>query len=461
MAAQPGCGEVGCSASSHKPAIPTWSRRLGKRALHSRAIVYCVFVAWHAALSKRPTGSRFSKPRNCNKRSKGGSGLVEGWHITAAEKDECGRGFVEAPRSFNFTIFFFPFLKRRIFSLKVFLPRLLHVRKPRVGNLVRQDTGGTKVVQRVHDVVDLLRLHHRLHGDPLLVNQLRDGRRLLARRQLGRLGQVVLLDVVDDHAVVLRRDDAVHAARQLLNQLREGGVRVGDEDGLRRHQRVDDLQVVRNHRVAGLDEVDDAVGQAQAARHLHGPADEVDARQVATALLLHTLEELARQLREGRHQTLAQEGLRALVLGGHGGLDAQAALAETELRLHTQVDALLGNHVLARDAQVHEGLRDVARDVRRRQEHEGDGHVRAQRDVQTRLAAVGQADLVQQVDALLVQTALLRHGEQQLVRERAVGAHSAEVLAAGATLQVLRAACFAHCEGSGGCFGSTRGVLLQ
>ena len=84
------------------------------------------------------------------------------------------------------------------------------------------------------------------------------------------VGQHLARDVVVDQLVLLRVEVALDARDDALGELGVLAVRVGDEDRLGLQQGLVDAQPRRAHRGAGLDEVDDRIGDAQTARRLDG-----------------------------------------------------------------------------------------------------------------------------------------------------------------------------------------------
>ena len=136
------------------------------------------------------------------------------------------------------------------------------------------------VVQVVHDPLGLLGRDHRADGDPALVVQRRDGRRLQARGERDGLLQVLGAAVVVHHHVRPCDQDALEAAQELLHLglgvLGGVGADAADDDGLGLHDRVaEDLEARVAQRGAGLDDVRDDLGDAQLDGGLDG-AVEVD-----------------------------------------------------------------------------------------------------------------------------------------------------------------------------------------
>ena len=273
-----------------------------------------------------------------------------------------------------------------------------------------QDVRRARGLERVHDGGRLGLLDQGGHGDPGLVLEGLDRGRLLARRDLPRDVQEVARHVVRHHHVARRRDEARDALPQELDEVLVVRVRVRDQHRLRVHDDRHLLEARGAHRRARLDEVDDAVGEAEAARRLDAPRDALD---LGLGAGLEAREVLLREHRERRHDALARE-LPRVLRRARGRLHAQPALAHAEPHELDDVDLALGDDVLARDAHVHVALAHVGRDVRRRQEDERHGQVAAVRDVEARLALVLEARALEHAHDLLVQPALLRHAEEQL-----------------------------------------------
>lgn len=177
-----------------------------------------------------------------------------------------------------------------------------------------------------------------------------------------------------------------------------------DQNRTRRDHCANRLEARSPHGLAGFNEIDDSVRNAQRARGLDTAAHILDAGlelrvlgvtvRGAALLCLELSEVSLGQVGEAGYHVLADKvlGLGQVALGRD--LYLQAAFAKIEIEHFDDAGCGCGRHaalvlldlVAACDAQVNAALADEGGDVRGGEEDEGEGQVLDERNVQARVA---------------------------------------------------------------------------
>ena len=205
-------------------------------------------------------------------------------------------------------------------------------------------------------------------------------------------------------------------------------VRLGraDQNGFRRHERVNGLQATRTHCLARFNKVDNAISEAQGACGFHTAAERVDRRLELAVLAqdarlpFEIAEELASEVLEARGHILADQVLDRLDLVTHlRDLHLQTALAKAERHhfgdAHRHVRPRLTHHILTGNTKVHITVGHKARDISCWKEHERDRQVGHKRHIQTMRTLELNICTIQQRNARLIKASLLRNGQQEAV----------------------------------------------
>ena len=263
-------------------------------------------------------------------------------------------------------------------------------------------------MQAVHDRVRVATQDHRSHGDPRLVLERTDRGGLDARRDGARLVERVPADVVLDHDVAPRDDDAVEPADEQLDAVRERRALASDQDRLRLEQRfADDGETglaqrrPRRHDVGddlrdpepdgGLDRAvePDDVGARSALREVTGDEPGIGGRDASST-----------EVREGCQRA----GLSRV---------AERRTTEVEREQLLRRGATVEQEVATGDADLDLPLSDVGRDVARPEVEELDAAVRVDQDEVARVGALPVARLAQHDRGRLGERALVRQADAQ------------------------------------------------
>ena len=171
------------------------------------------------------------------------------------------------------------------------------------------------------------------------------------------------------------------------------------------------------HCGASLNQIDDSIGETKSTGGLDGSRHKLDLG-LHTLFLVKRPKEFLGHIGETRYDSATSKSRYVGNVLGDGSLNAQLALAETEVHDAINLDATFPHNIHTSDANVDVTLADVLGNVGSGQEDEGDGQIDGQSDIEAGLATVVDASTLEHGIDLLKETALLGDGKLAVAGRR-------------------------------------------